>query len=145
MWIHLLSTGLVDGASGQPVPPQTATKSGVSRLWLIDYYTKEWAKRDAPAADVEAVATPITPALKRKATIARKRKVAELVDKAEADIAKLTQGVESAIAAQQFTLQLLAYAQQLPESEIDFMSIAHGYRKKQAQEDDELLLLAMVI
>lgn len=145
MWIHLLSTGLVDGASGQPVPPQTATKSGVSRLWLIDYYTKEWAKRDAPAADVEAVATPITPALKRKATIARKRKVAELVDKAEADLEVIASGIADAKAAQVFIQQLIITAQYRYEPGVDFTQIAANYRRKLRQDDDELLLLSTVL
>jgi len=121
------------------------SKSGVNRLWLIDYYTKEWAKKELPIVSEEFALTLATPATKRKATIAAKKQVAASVAKAEADLDNLAQGFKSAIAAQQFTAQLLAYAQQVPQPETDFMAIADGYRKKRNAEDDELLLLSMVI
>lgn len=132
--------------------PEPAKRSGVSRLWLIEYYTQEWAKNKAereaelqPAIveqleTIEAKAPP-----KRKKRKAVPKEVQALVDKAEADLDKLAQGVTDARASQQFIFNLLNFALDYPAPElVDFMSAAERYRKKLQQDDLELLLLAAV-
>lgn len=147
MWIHLLSLGLVDGANGgTPQQPTGSAKSGVSRLWLIEYYTKEFAKKEA----TQAVAPEgLTVAAKRKAakkaTVEREAAVERLVAKAESDLEVLTQGIADIGAAQKFMQALIQQVARKPEPETDFMQVANDYRKRMRQEDDELLLFAMVI
>jgi len=121
-----------------------SAKSGVNRLWLIDYYTKAFAAKEAalkPARTVKAK----TAARKRAAE--HEAEIESLVAKAEADIEVLTQGIKDAHAAQQFTYNLLTQVQSLPDMalEIDFLAIANGYRERVRREDDELLLLSMVL
>lgn len=50
-------------------------------------------------------------------------------------------------AAQQFTYNLLKYAQtsSVPGEDVDFMAFAQRYRARMAQEEDDLLLLSMVL
>ena len=148
MWIHLVPLGLIDGASAVSGPvPTSAGRSGVSRLWLVEYYTREFAKKPLE----KATTAQATPAEKRKATIVakvvRKQRIAALVDKAEADLADLTSGIKDAEKAQQFTKRLLAHAQSttIPETKIDFLAIAQDYRERIRRDDEELMMLAMVI
>lgn len=50
-------------------------------------------------------------------------------------------------AAQQFTYNLLKYAQtsSVPGEDVDFMAFAQRYRARMTQEEDDLLLLSMVL
>lgn len=133
--------------------PEPTKRSGVSRLWLIEYYTQEWAKNKAerkaesqPAIveqleTIEATATP-----KRKKRKAVPKEVQALVDKAEADLDRLAQESTDVAASQQFIFSLLNFALDYPAPElIDFMSAAERYREKQRRDDEDLLLLAFAI
>lgn len=138
-----LATGLMVGSV---TPDAGDAKSGVNRLWLIEYYTKEFAKKEA----TQVVALEgLTAAAKRKAvkkaTVAREAAVEKLVAKAESDLEVLTQGIADIGAAQRFTQALIQQVARKPEPEADFMQVANDYRKRMQQEDDELLLFAMVI
>ena len=119
--------------------PAVTTKSGVSRLWLIEYYTKAFEKKEA--VDIEAVAK--TAAEKRKRTI----KIKKLAAKAEADLERISSGIADAEAAQQFIALLMVRAQVsfTVEPAIDFLKIAEDYRKKIQQDDAELLLLSVIL
>lgn len=133
--------------------PEPAKRSGVSRLWLIEYYTQEWAKNKAareaelqPAIveqleTIEAKAPP-----KRKKRKAVPKEVQALVDKAEADLDRLAQEATDVSASQQFIFNLLNFALDYPAPElVDFMSAAERYRNKLRREDEDLLLLAFAI
>jgi hypothetical protein len=122
-------------------PPVPSSKSGVSRLWLIEYYTKAFEKKEAVTEAV--VKIKLTAAEKRKRTL----KIKKLAAKAEADLSRISSGIADAQAAQQFIALLMVQAQTqiLVEPETDFLKVAADYRKKIQQEDDELLLLSMVI
>ena len=131
--------------------PENKPRSGVSRLWLIEYYTQELAKkqaeRDAEAQpeplEAEAAAQPKRKVRKKKRV---PREVVQLVAKAEADLDKLLEGVVDASAAQLFIFQLLNFALDYPSPQgLDFMQIAVEYKKRAKTEDDDLLLLSCVI
>ena len=119
----------------------STSKSGVNRLWLVEYYTKAFAKTE-PLKTVG-----VSKATQRKRQAAQEAKIAEQVEKTEADLEVLAQGIKDVQAAQQFTYNLLKYAQSLPDMalEIDFLTIANGYRERMRREDDDLLLLSMVL
>jgi hypothetical protein len=134
--------------------PENKPRSGVSRLWLIEYYTQELAKkqaeRDAEAQPepLEAEAVEATAQPKRKVRKKKRapRAVVQLVTKAEADLDKLLEGVADASAAQLFIFQLLNFALDYPPPEgLDFLQIAAEYKKRAKTEDDDLLLLSCVI
>lgn len=118
---------------------EVSTKSGVNRLWLIDYYTKAFAK----AEPLKTVG--ISKATQRKRQVAQDAKIAEQVEKAEHALEVLTQGLKDVQAAQQFTQALLLQARTRPEPEFDFMAVAQEYRARMRREDDELLLLSMIV
>ena len=117
----------------------TTTKSGVNRLWLIEYYTKEHAKKTAKTLSLPTSAKSIA----RRA--AQDALVEAQVTRAERDIEVLTQGIKDAEAAQKFTYNLILHAKSSPVVEVDFMRIATRYRERIARDDDELLLLSMVL
>lgn len=117
----------------------SAPRSGVSRLWLIEYYTKAFAKTE-PLKTVG-----VNKATQRKRQAAQEAKIAARVEKAEQDLEVLTQGLRDVQAAQRFTQALLTQARTLPEPEFDFMAVAQEYRARMRREDDELLLLSMVV
>lgn len=124
----------------------SAPRSGVSRMWLIEYYQQQLALRDKKP-DVEGL--PLAEKRKKRKVSAPAlvpQEVQALVDKAEADLDKLAQGVADASAAQLFILQLVSFAVDYPAPDVvDFMQIAARYQEKMRREDDELLLLALVI
>jgi len=137
-----VNTGLMVGSV---TPDPGNGKSGVNRMWLIEYYTKEFAKK----APVVAVPGGLTAAAKRKAVkkavAAREAQIEALAAKAESDLEALAQGVADAAAAQQFTYNLIRQATLRHAPETDFLQIAQDYRKRQKQEDDDLMLFAMVL
>lgn len=116
-------------------------------MWLIEHYTREFAKKPAVEATVDT--TGLTLAAKRKALkaarLGRAAEIEELASRAEAQLEVLTQGIRDAQAAQRFTMSLLHEASRLPEPAVDFMQVAAEYRNKIQREDDDLLLLSMVI
>ena len=125
-------------------PVASSTKSGVNRLWLIEYYTKEFAKK-APTVVPEGLTVAAKRKAVKKAAAAREVQIEALAAKAEADLEVLAQGIKDTRAAQQFTYNLIQQAQRQPEPEVDFMQIAGDYRKRIQRDDDELLLLSMVL
>ena len=123
-----------------PASP-SGVRSGVTRLWLIDYYTKAFAKPEPKPED----AAPAKRKPSRKAVAA---KVEQAVARAELQLESLTRGLRTEQAAQQLTLALLrqiATAPVMPRVEIDFERVAQQYREKMRRDDEELLLLAAVI
>lgn len=125
----------------------SAPRSGVSRLWLIEYYERMFAEREASADTKPAKKSTEVKALPRKRRVARELEIAAQVEKAEADLEVLAQGIKDVQAAQQFTYNLLKYAQtsSVPGEDVDFMAIAQRYRARMTQEEDDLLLLSMVL
>lgn len=145
MWIQLLVLNFIRGAGSTERIP---AKSGVNRMWLIEYYEREAAKREKKRVEL-ANAQKIPAAEKRKATIAAKKEakkqVETLVDQAERDLEVLTQGISNIEVAQRYTMQLIEHAKLKFSPGTDFLSIAADYKKKADQENDDLLLLSMVI
>lgn len=129
--------------------PEPTKRSGAFRLWLIDYYTQEWAKKKAEDKPVETAQAEVAElAVKKRKPRKPKvpREVIAMVSKAEQDLDRLMQGAADASAAQLFVFQLLNFALDKPVPEtIDFLQIAKEYREKQRRDDDEMLLLSMVI
>lgn len=120
----------------------SVTKSGVNRLWLIDYYTKEFAAKER-LRNPEPAKTKVV-AKKRAAEVAAK--VEASVAKAEKDLATLTKSMKDVQDAQVFIYNAIQQAKQAPQAEpVDFMAVAKRYEKKMQQEEHELLLLAMVL
>lgn len=120
----------------------SVTKSGVNRLWLIDYYTKEFAAKER-LRNPEPAKTKVV-AKKRAAEVAAK--VEASVAKAEKDLATLTKSMKDVQDAQVFIYNAIQQAKQAPQAEpVDFMAVAKRYEKKVQQEEHELLLLAMVL
>lgn len=135
--------------------PEPAKRSGVMRLWLIEYYTQELAKKQAER-DAEAQPAPTEQPVEVEAKAKSKRKkrkvapvspeVQALVDKAESDLDKLAQSVEDVSASQRFIFELLNFALDYPPPDVvDFMQVAIRYQERMRREDDDLLLLALVI
>lgn len=138
-----LATGLMVGSV---TPDPGNGKSGVNRMWLIEYYTKEFAKKEATqVVALEGLTATAKRKAVKKAAVEREAAVEKLVAKAESDLEVLTQGIADIGAAQRFTQALIRQAARRPEPETDFMQVANDYRKRMQQEDDELLLFAMVI
>lgn len=123
----------------------SASKSGVSRLWLIEYYTKEFAKKAPIAVPEEIVGVAAKRNALNRAKAVRAKQIEALAAKAESDLEVLAQSVKNIDAAQKFTYNLIQQAQQQPEPEVDFMRVADSYRKRMKQEDDDLMLFAMVL
>jgi type II secretory ATPase GspE/PulE/Tfp pilus assembly ATPase PilB-like protein len=126
----------------------SASKSGVSRQWLIDYYTEAFAKKDK-LPDEQAIAKLKTAAARKKAIriaeIVQEEAIEKLVAKAESDLQVLTQGIKDSQAAQEFTYNLISQAKKHIASEVDFIAVAEQYQNRIRQEDDELLLLSMIL
>lgn len=80
--------------------------------------------------------TGVSKATQSKRQAAQDAKIAEQVEKAEHDLAVLTQGLKDVQAAQRFTQALLLQARTLPEPEFDFMAVAQEYRARMRREDD---------
>ena len=120
-------------------------KSGVNRMWLIEYYTREFARKAPEATIPEGLTVAAKRKAVKKAAAAREVQIEALAAKAEADLEVLAQGIKDTRAAQQFTYNLIQQAQRQPEPEVDFMQIAGDYRKRIQRDDDELLLLSMVL
>lgn len=123
--------------------PQSDGRSGISRQWLIDYYTKAFAKEEPAPPKVKKtppkrrsspVETPVSPVEKR---------IQEAVSKAEADIQRLTGSIDDAQAAQQFVAQLLVFAQESTKTIESFYSIGVNYRHSQQEVQHDLLLVAV--
>lgn len=146
--VALMGVGVTvgQGALTASITPDPGNgKSGVNRMWLIEYYTKEFAKKAPIAVPEEIVGVAAKRNALNRAKALRAKQIEALAAKAESDLEVLAQGVEDVRAAQQFTYNLIHQAQRQPEPEIDFMRVADSYRKRMKQEDDDLMLFAMVI
>lgn len=118
-------------------------KSGVSRLWLIDYYTKAFVKpKEAPKPKRKVSRKRIAEAEAQRQRVIEAR-VERAVKKAEEDIAQLTGTLADAHAAQQFVADLLIYAQQSTITIVNFSTIGLNYRKSAQRDDEHLLLFAL--
>ena len=104
----------------------SAPRSGVSRLWLIEYYTKELEKREA----LKVVKKPPAPITVKRRAAKRAVAVENLATKDEADLEALTQGISDAAAAQRFISILIAQVQVRAEPEFDFMKVAEDFKKR---------------
>lgn len=108
-------------------------------MWLIEYYTKAFAK-------AEPVKTAgVSKAVQRTRQAQRDGAIEAQVVKAERDLEVLAQGISDARAAQAFTQRLVEQAQTAHAPEFDFMTVAAQYRERIRKDDDELLLLSMII
>ena len=124
----------------------TSAKSGVSRQWLIDYYTQAFEKTAPLPAPVTGVAKLRGKSRKvEQERVARAAKVDALVTKAEADVAKVLSNIADNRAAAQFTYNLKLQAQAYATPDIDFAQLAESFNRKLRQDDEDLLLLASVL
>ena len=125
-------------------------RSGVSRLWLIEYYTQEWAKKQKPIKTQNTVVTTqhvkkVGKALAEPSmpdAIAQKQ-VEKLVNRAEKAIAAQLQTMTAAREKELFLAELMKTGLKLARSE-DFAAVASKMRRK-LREDDELMLFSMVL
>ena len=129
---------------------QATQRSGVSRLWLIEYYTQEWAKKQKPIKTQNTVVTAqqvkkIGKVLAEPSVpdaIAQKQ-VERLVKRAEKAIAAQLQTMTAAREKELFLAELMKTGLKLARSE-DFAAVASKMRRK-LREDDELMLFSMVL
>lgn len=130
-------------------PPVPSSKSGVSRLWLIEYYTKafekpEKKKKKLAEVDLEVVAkAKRVSAKKRKEAAEQLARIETAATKAEQQIAQLTGSMSDAVAAQQFIADILLLAQETQQVVLDFNAIAQKYKRKSQAEDELMLLFAL--
>lgn len=154
----LVSPSITVALTGQSIAVQqgsisvaaapSASKSGASRQWLIDYYIEAFAKKDK-LPDSQGIAKLKTAAARKKAIqaaeIAQEEEIENLVAKAENDLQILTQGIKDSDAAREFTYNLISQAKKHIAAEVDFIAVAEQYQNRIRQENDELLLFAMVL
>ena len=125
-------------------------RSGVSRLWLIEYYTQEWAKKQKPIKTQNTVVT--ADKVKKIGKVLAEPSVPDVI--AQKQVERLVKRAEKAIAAQLQTMQqerekhlyvacLMEKGVKLARSE-DFAAVASKMRRK-LREDDELMLFSMVL
>lgn len=123
-------------------------RSGVSRLWLIEYYTQEWAKKAIKTQNTVVTADKIKKIGKVLAepsvpdAIAQKQ-VEKLVNRAEKAIAAQLQTMTAAREKELFLAELMKTGLKLARSE-DFAAVATQMRRK-LREGDELMLFSMVL
>ena len=125
-------------------------RSGVSRLWLTEYYTQEWAKKQKPIKTQNTVVTEqqvkkIGKVLAEPSVpdaVAQKQ-VEKLVKRAEKAIATQLQTMTAAREKELFLAELMKTGLKLARSE-DFAAVATQMRRK-LREDDELMLFSMVL
>ena len=129
---------------------QATQRSGVSRLWLIEYYTQEWAKKQKPIKTQNTVVT--AQQVKKIGKVLAEPSVPDAI--AQKQVEKLVKRAEKAIAAQLQTMtvarekelflaELIKTGLKLARSE-DFAAVASKMRRK-LREDDELMLFSMVL
>jgi hypothetical protein len=129
--------------------PAVTTKSGVSRLWLIEYYTKAFAKPEKKKKKTEPVDLEVVAKAKRISAKKRKEDAEQLerietaAVKAEQQIEQLTGSMSDAVAAQQFIADILLLAQETQQVVLDFNEIAQKYKRKSQAEDELMLLFAL--
>ena len=123
-------------------------RSGVSRLWLIEYYTQEWAKKAIKTQNTVVTADKV----KKIGKVLAEPSVPNVI--AQKQVERLVKRAEKAIAAQLQTMQqerekhlyvacLMEKGVKLARSE-DFAAVASKMRRK-LREDDELMLFSMVL
>ena len=123
-------------------------RSGVSRLWLIEYYTQEWAKKAIKTQNTVVTAQQVKKIGKALAepsvpdAVAQKQ-VERLVKRAEKAIAAQLQTMTVAREKGLFLAELIKTGLKLARSE-DFAAVATQMRRK-LREDDELMLFSMVL
>ena len=123
-------------------------RSGVSRLWLIEYYTQEWATKAIKTQNTVVTADKVKKVGKVLAepsvpdAIAQKQ-VERLVKRAEKAIAAQLQTMTAAREKELFLAELMQTGLKLARSE-DFAAVATQMRRK-LREDDELMLFSMVL
>lgn len=124
---------------------QATQRSGVSRLWLIEYYTRQWAEK----APIKTQNKPITQiAVKRtaKPDIQDQKvqlQIERMVAKAEKCIAAQLKAMQQEREKHLYVACLMEKGVKLARSE-DFAAVASKMRRK-LREDDELMLFSMVL
>ena len=123
-------------------------RSGVSRLWLIEYYTQEWAKKAIKTQNTVVTADKVKKIGKVLAEpsmpdATAQKQVERLVKRAEKAIAAQLQTMTAAREKELFLAELMKTGLKLARSE-DFAAVATQMRRK-LREDDELMLFSMVL
>ena len=150
------SFGVAWGNSWGLVTEDETSSSGMIRLWLVDYYTKEWAKKVETEKVVakELKKPKKSPHKRRKARpvpTASVLDVERLVSHAEAAITRAARLQRDVVAADAFIARLQAYTVELPFMVVDFGPVLERYAqedatlKRRRAEEDDLLLLSMVL
>ena len=127
---------------------QATQRSGVGRLWLIEYYTREWAKKAIKTQNTVVTADKV----KKIGKVLAEPPVPDAI--AQKQVERLVKRAEKAIAAQLQTMQqerekhlyvacLMEKGVKLARSE-DFAAVASKMRRK-LREDDELMLFSLVL
>lgn len=121
------------------------------RLWLIDYYTKAFAKAKEAGQAKTGITPELIPGITPDIPVKRKTitkadlipaKIERQVAKAERDIADMSRQIRDVEAAQAFVASLLAAAQQYTSPIYDFKLIENAYNN---DGEDDLLLFAAVL
>ena len=123
-------------------------KSGVNRQWLIEYYTRELNKVPQNTKQPKVKKTPAQPEVDPYIVDAKRARkvqnqIAQMVNKAERDIAHLMTDMAQAREKELFLAELMKTGLKLARSE-DFAAVASKMRRK-LREDDELMLFSMVL
>lgn len=153
------SFGAAWGNSWGLVTEEETSSSGMIRLWLVDYYTKEWAKKtEAEKVVAKELKKPKKSPHKRRkvrsapvAPTAPVLDVERLVSHAEAAITRAARLQRDVVAADAFIARLQAYTVELPFMVVDFGPVLERYAqedatlKRRRTEEDDLLLLSMVL
>ena len=132
-------------------PAASSSKSGVSRLWLIDYYTKAFERKE-PAPLPKRVTHRKAALITQDRDRALNLKVEKAVAKAQADLDRLTATINDAKAAQAFVDSIQQFAVQSSKTidnfmpiGLHYMQISHSVVQKKQRDDEDLLLLAFVL
>lgn len=141
--------GRAGSASSTPV---SGDRSGVTRLWLIDYYTKAFAK-PAPKLEVEELQTAAEVLAPEVVEVRRAKREAVKAELAErnAAIPRVRELIERAEIALQnkskaAVADLVRAALEYKPLVLDFTIFeAELKARRQEDEDDELLLFSMVL
>ena len=137
------ATGAVGTVTAQSVV--TSSKSGVNRLWLIEYYTRELNKVPQNTKQPKVPPQPEVDSYIAEAKLARKvqNQIAQLVNKAEREIEQHMMTMAQEREKELFIAELMKTGLKLARSE-DFAAVATSMRRK-LREDDELMLFSMVL
>lgn len=151
--VALTGVGAV-GAVGSLLPQAVSgAASGVTRQWLVEYYTKAWERKPAevppapPRKGRRKPATPVTVGVYPDTL----EQVEELVQRAEVAVRKTAQQLKNTETVDALVAQAQRYAVESTLPVMDFGPLLARYMaeataKRQQQEDeDDLTLFALVL